>query len=314
MSGVTKRERERRVVLITGCSSGIGHALAEEFYARGLHVIATARKPELLSDLDALSTGGSLGPGLITTCRLDVTDPASIAAIKDEVQGLTGGRLDILVNNAGRNYTVPALDIDLTAARSVFETNVLGVMALTQALSPLLIATATSPSPAPCPLILQIGSISALTPYTFGAVYNASKAALHAYSNTLRTELQPFGVRVLLVVTAAVRSNIAVLRDADDGALRPLPPASLYLPIVAQYNRRQTHSQEGALDTREYARQVVDEALKRTPPKEIWRGNKALLVRFLLTFVGRWIFDLAMPRMFGLDRLKALASRQRKNI
>lgn len=84
--------------------------------------------------------------------------------------------------------------------------------------------------------IVNIGSITAVTPYVFSSIYNATKGALHAYSNTLRLELAPFGVKVMLIVTGGVKSRITRTE-------RELSEESLYLPISAEYHRRVHHSQ-----------------------------------------------------------------------
>ncbi|KAL3420158.1 short chain dehydrogenase [Phlyctema vagabunda] len=273
----------KQYVLVTGCSpGGIGHSLAKEFHAKGLHVIATARDKSSIADLEAQG---------MTTISLDVNNSDNIAAAKRTVEALTGGKLDILVNNAGRNYTMPALDVDLDEARACFETNFFAIIALTQALIPLLIAAKG--------VIVNIGSLAGVLPYAFGSVYNASKAALHAYSRTLRLEVEPFGVRVLVVVTGGIKSNIARTH-------RELPEHSLYLPLVPEFERRQKHSQENAMPNEEYAREVVKAALKPQPPKWLWKGHMAYLVWFARAWIGTWLFDLVLPRMFGLDRLKAM--------
>jgi NADP-dependent 3-hydroxy acid dehydrogenase YdfG len=85
----------KKTVLITGTSSGIGHALARELNAKGYAVLATARKTDSIKDLEALG---------ITPLAVDVDSPASIAALKKEVEELTGGRLDMLINNAGQRH------------------------------------------------------------------------------------------------------------------------------------------------------------------------------------------------------------------
>jgi 1-acylglycerone phosphate reductase len=123
----------KKTVLITGTSSGIGHALATVFNEKGYHVLATARKTDSIADLATLG---------VTTLALDVDSPASIAALKAEVEKITGGKLDYLVNNAGmfvietlavfnkapgRNLTVPALDLDFDDVESCFRTNLFGV-------------------------------------------------------------------------------------------------------------------------------------------------------------------------------------------
>lgn len=131
-------------VLITGCSpGGIGHALAREFKSKGLRVFATARKAETIADLSSQG---------IETLSLDVTNIGNIEALKDEISSRTGGRLDILVNNAGRNYTVPALHVQMDEIRATFETNVFAVMMLCQAFAPLLIESRGT--------IVQIGSLA----------------------------------------------------------------------------------------------------------------------------------------------------------
>lgn len=112
---------------------------------------------------------------------------------------------------------------------------------------------------------------------TNSGIYNASKAALQQYSNTLRVELAPFGVKVVTVVTGGIKSNIA--REA-----RSLPEDSYYIPISEEYQRRLTHSQEGAMPSEEYAKSVVAKVLKSNPPKWVWEGNKAWLVWFATSF------------------------------
>ena len=118
-------------ILITGTNpGGIGNQLAREFHSRGLRVFATARNTSSITDLADLG---------IETLSLEVTEPESIKALKEEVASRTGGKLDYLVNNAGRNYTVPAVDVDFDQVKLTYEVNVFGVMRMCQAFSPLLI-------------------------------------------------------------------------------------------------------------------------------------------------------------------------------
>ncbi|KAL9096124.1 MAG: hypothetical protein Q9165_001647 [Trypethelium subeluteriae] len=230
----------KKTVLITGCSSGIG-----------FRVFATARKTTSISDLRERG---------IETLSLEVTQPASVTALRAEVERLTTGRgLDYLVNNAGRNYTVPALDVDFDEVQETFETNVFGVMRICQAFAPLVIQARGT--------IVQIGSIAGVMPYVFGSVYNASKAALHQYSNTLRVELQPFGVKVVTIVTGGVTSNISRTE-------RRLPEGSFYVPV-----------------------------LKRSPPMWFWEGHGARLVKFVSTWLPAWLLDRHFYREFNLWKL-----------
>ena len=252
-------------VLITGCSSGIGHSLAREFKSKGLRVFATARDAKSISDLADCG---------IETFSLEVTNDESIKALKTEIESRTNGSLDILVNNAGRNYTVPALDVDIDEVKQTFETNVFAVMRMCQVFAPLLISAKGT--------IVQLGSLAGIMPYVFGSAYNASKAALHSYSNTLRVELAPFGVRIVTVVTGGVQSNIARTH-------RSLPKDSIYLPLADVYEHRLTHSQANGIPSEQYARSVVKQILGSPSRDTIWEGGKAWLVWFVYTFLPRWV-------------------------
>lgn len=281
----------KKTALITGCSpGGIGYALALQFHSKGLHVFATARNEKAVTDLKALG---------IEALQLEVTSPESIAEVKRHISDQTNGSLDYLVNNAGRNYTVPALDVDFPEVQATFETNVFSVMRMCQAFAPLLIQAKGT--------IVQIGSVAGEIPYVFGSAYNASKAALHAYSDTLRLELAPFDVNVMVVVTGGVKSNIARTH-------RELPEGSLYHPLNEEYQRRQLHSQEGAMEGTVYAKGVVEAALGTKPSRYLWRGHQAWNVWLLLRLMPRMFWDYYFTRVFNLAKLAKFVKTQRKNL
>jgi NAD(P)-dependent dehydrogenase (short-subunit alcohol dehydrogenase family) len=120
-------------VLITGCSDGgLGAALAEAFARRGFHVLATLRDPSKAAGLASC-------PGHIEVLPLDVTDTASIESCAAAVATKTGGRLDVLVNNAGSLFMMPLLDTDLAESKRLFDVNVWGMLAVTQAFAPMLV-------------------------------------------------------------------------------------------------------------------------------------------------------------------------------
>ena len=254
-----------QTVLITGCSSGIGHALAREFKSRGFRVFATARKTESIADLAALG---------IETVALEATSSESIAALKTEITSRTGGKLDYLINNAGRNYTVPALEVELEEIEATFAVNVFAVMRMTQAFAPLLIEAKGN--------VVMIGSLAGVMPYVFGSVYCATKAALHGYTDTLRLELKPFGVRVVNVVTGGVKSHIA-------RTVRTLKSGSIYLPVEKDFERRLTHSQSLGMETEKYARSVVEQLTGLRKKTTIWEGSRSWLVWWLTGYMPRFI-------------------------
>lgn len=123
-----------KTVLITGCSSGgIGEALAKELQTHGLHVFATARSESKMDSLKKLPN--------ITVLPLDVTSRESIDAAVATVSKATGGKLDYIVNNAGTQCVMPVLDFDMQQAKDMFEVNVWGLLSVTQAFAPLILAT-----------------------------------------------------------------------------------------------------------------------------------------------------------------------------
>jgi NAD(P)-dependent dehydrogenase (short-subunit alcohol dehydrogenase family) len=283
-----------KTVLITGCSEGgIGDALARAFRARGLTVFATARSQSKMSTLEPLG---------IHTLEMDVTSEFSIAAAVNAVRAATpGGRLDILVNNAGVNHVQPFLDTSMADMRKVFDTNLLGVLAVTQAFVPLLI-------PARGGLVATVGSVNTVFCPPYQVAYNASKAAVAAIGHTLRVELAPFGVRVVTIVTGSVRSK---LFDNADEACR-VPPDSLYYPLKERIEKRDFLDGARWTEADEYAQQVVTDLLKEHPSPVLWRGSFALVARLLAVFgwPGMMVRSLDIPELPYLAYLTRLQDKQ----
>jgi 1-acylglycerone phosphate reductase len=255
----------------------------------GYHVLATVRNPSKLT---------SPHPN-ITYLALELTSNESIQSLLKDVTRVTNGRLHILYNNAGRNYTVPALDFDLSEVHELFQANVFSVMQMCQAFTPLLIPTKGT--------IVQTGSLAGIMPYVWGSAYNASKAALHAYSNTLRVELAPLGVRVVNIITGGVKSNIARVH-------RELPPGSYMKPLEVEYERRLTHSQQLGMDTEQYAKSCVRHVLNGDGwfgrQRWVWEGKMSWIVWFGYTWMPTAIFDWYFSWNFKLWKLRGTADKK----
>lgn len=249
-----------------------------------MKVFATVRNPSKFPS--------DVFPSDIEVLALEVHKPESIAALKDAVSSRTGGQLSILVNNAGSNYTVPALDVNVDEVKSMFEANVFGVMRMCQTFAPMLIEAKGT--------IVQIGSLAGVMPYAFGAAYNASKAALHAYSDTLRIEVAPFDVKVVTVVTGGIKTNLQRVE-------RELPKDSYYLPINSAYEKRLKYSERNAMSPEEYAKSVADKVLRNAPPKQIWEGAKVTMVWILVTFLPKTVMEMVFTRIFDLWKLRGTA-------
>lgn len=282
--------QSNKTILITGCSpGGIGYALAREFHSRGLHVFATARNEKALADLTALEG--------IEALPLEVTSPESILELKNHIVERTGGSLDYLVNNAGRNYTVPALDLDFTEVEDCFDINVISVMRMCQAFAPLLIQASGT--------IINIGSAAADLPYVFGSVYNASKAAMHSYTDTLRVELAPFDVKVMLVVATGVKTNVLRVH-------RDLPEGSVFFPLNAEYRQRQLQPREKGMSATDFAAELVEAALKPNPAASRWIGPQATLVWFLLGLFPNIYWQYHFSKLVNMDKLARIVKDQKK--
>jgi len=268
----------KRTVLITGCSDGgLGAGLAIAFHEAGLHVYATARNPSKMKQLTALG---------IETFTLDVLSDSSIA---DCVSKLS--ELDILVNNAGGGYNNAISDISISEAKKLFDLNVWSYLAVTQAFLPLLLQSKG--------MIVNQTSVSSVTPVPFQSTYNASKAAIAMYSNTLRLELSPFGVTVVDLKTGSVKSNFFQSEELKQGSL---PKGSIYESARATVEKqlRGDGFKDLGMPTQEWADQVVRDLLKTTPPPNIWRGTQAWLV-WLSTILPFGMLDGMIKKMTGLD-------------
>jgi NAD(P)-dependent dehydrogenase (short-subunit alcohol dehydrogenase family) len=287
MSDSQPNPADQRCVLITGCSSGIGAALARELHRRGLKVYATARRP------------GSLAPLAdegIATLPLDVNDDSSIAAALAAVER-DCGRLDMLVNNAGFSQVGAVVDLQREDLRAQYETNVISPVAVTRAALPLLRKAVAQSGSAD---MVMISSIVGLFTTPFAAAYCSSKAAVQSLTDGMRMELAPFGIRVISVQPGGVRSSFG--DHAEEGL--QLPPDSLFLPMEAGIRARAQAGQQGATPTETFVRPVVDALLRDRPPAIIrgGKGSRQLVWLKRLLPVGR--FDALLSKRFGLDRFR----------
>ena len=168
-----------KTVLITGCSSGFGLETARYFLDRDWKVIATMRTPRA----DALPPSDRL-----RVLSLDVTNPESI---REAVE--VAGPIDVLVNNAGFGAASPAELVPIATVRELFETNTIGTIALTQAVLPQFRQRKAG-------VVVNVTSSVTLKALPLLAAYRASKAAVNAFTESMAVELEPFGVRVRLVL------------------------------------------------------------------------------------------------------------------
>jgi len=274
-----------QIVVITGCSSGIGRALAEEFHARGHRVFATARK---LSALESLEKKG------IETRSLDVTNAQSVrSAIDSVVQD--AGRIDLVVNNAGILVVGPLAEIPLDDLRAEFETNVYGALSVAQAAVPHMKRQGSG-------RIVMVGSVSAELATPFSGAYCASKAALHTATEVLRLELEPFNIGVTLVAPGAIKSSIDV--SARRYAEKYRSKDSLYAPLAAQIEARAGASQQSPMPAAAFARRFVAAVTRKAAPRTVRIGKEAWIFPVVKAGVPGGARDILLAKAFKLDRLR----------
>ena len=274
-------------ILITGCSSGIGAALAREFHHRGHVVYATARRP------DSLQTLAQAG---LRVLALDVNDDASIGTAMAVVQQ-EQGRLDMLVNNAGFSQVGAVVDLQREDLRRQYETNVIAPVAVSRAALPLLRAAAEAGA---APVIANVGSIVGLFTTPFAGAYCSSKAALHALSDALRMELAPLGIRVVTVQPGGVTSSFG---NHAEEAIR-LPEGSLYQSAAPSIRARAQAGQVNATPADLFVVPVVDALLKSTPPVRVRGGKGSTVLPLLKLLLPTRRFDAILSRRFGLSSWK----------
>ncbi|KAK8137626.1 hypothetical protein PG984_003119 [Apiospora sp. TS-2023a] len=287
----------QRTILITGCSDhSLGAALALAFHrAGGWRVFASARNPAKLQQVTAVG---------IETIGLDVSSEESILASVAAVEQLTGGGpLDALVNNAGAGFPLPILDADLDAARALFDLNVFAALRVTRAYVPLLLRSGAAAAGGGGGLLINHTSTGSQTAGSvpFHGVYNASKAALASLTEGLRLELAPFGVRVVNLVTGAVRSTSFF----DNSPPATLPPGSLYDVARDEVEKSMSdeHTAADGTEASVWAEAVVRDLSQASPPHWVWRGRHATEVR-LASHLPVGATDGIMRKVSGLDAVE----------
>jgi NAD(P)-dependent dehydrogenase (short-subunit alcohol dehydrogenase family) len=181
--------------LITGCSTGIGRAIAQAALDKGHHVAVTARRPDAVEDLVPIA------PDRALALALDVTDPDAIKAAVADTERTFGG-IDVLVNNAGYGYMAAIEEGEDDEVRRLFETNYFGVVNMIKAVLPGMRARRDGH-------IVNISSMTGLVANPPNVYYSSTKFALEALTEGLAKELQPLGIRVSAIEPGAVRTDWA---------------------------------------------------------------------------------------------------------
>ena len=249
---------QARIWFITGISSGLGKALADEVMATGDFVLGTFRQQQQVDEFNAAN------PERGMALRLDLTDSNGIRAVIERV--ITRfGRVDVLVNNAGFGFAGAVEEASEAEIRAVFEANFFGTVALTQMLLPLFRQQQHGH-------IIQISSHSGFKAVAGFGIYSASKFALEGISEALAAEVAPLGIKLTIVEPGPFRTNFA-----GDGLLQAASQIEDYGPTAGVFrNRLQQINGQQEGDPQKAARAIRQLTLSENPPLRLPLGKIAI--------------------------------------
>lgn len=250
-----------QVILITGCSTGLGRDIAQHLSQAGHTVVATARRVETLGGLQA-----------DLKLALDVTQPASVNQVVDAVLQRFG-RIDVLVNNAGYALRGALEEIPCEVIQQMFDVNVHGALRMIRAVAPYMRRQGAG-------RIINISSIAGKLSTPANGTYSASKFALEALSDALRLELAPFGVQVIVVEPGAIETQFETTAQAHAQQILT-NPASPYQPLYRKSDEFAA-SMHKQVQGPEVVSRVIQQAIDTPKPKERYLAGVALPGRLIL--------------------------------
>ncbi len=268
--------------VVTGASTGIGAATARELARRGFHVLAGVRRE---TDADAIR-----GPG-IEPLIIDITKPDHIHALASRVHADPQGRaVRALVNNAAIQANVPIEVFAIDEWRNMFEVNLFGQIAVTQALLPALLRSKGR--------VINISSLGGKVAMATYGPYAGTKFALEAVSDSLRRELAPFGVQVVVVEPGAVRTEMLgrAIATADElvSAMTP-EQRQRYGGLVQAVNTQAVSSTKSGLPADAAAKVIAEAVTARKPRTRYTVGRDAALI----TRLTRILPDRTLDRVLA---------------
>ena len=274
-----------KAVLITGCSSGIGRASALRLARSGWTVYASARRLESIAELQDAGC---------RTLALDVTDEASMRAAVESVVSAEGA-VGVLINNAGYSQSGAIESVPMDAMRRQFETNVFGLVRLTQLVLPAMRAQRWGK-------IVNVGSMGGRLSFPGAGHYHATKHALEAISDALRFELRGFDIDVILLEPGLITTDFGDAAGASMAALES-SPADPYAHFNASVATATREAYEGPMRRLgggpEQVAKVIERALtRRNPPARITVTASAKLLLAMRRLMSDRAWDATMRSQF----------------
>ncbi len=273
-----------KVVLITGCGAGLGHAIALACARAGYITYASGKSLEELSNLEAAGC---------YTLELDVTNETSrIQAVK----GIEAphGTVDILINNAGYGQMGPLEEITPELIQKQFDVNVFGVLRLCQLVLPSMRTQHSG-------TILTVGSVGGLMTTPFMGAYHMSKYAIESLHDALRREVSNFGIRVILLEPESMKTKFGATTLASVQSRKPPSPYDAAQKRVSEITAKAYMSPR--LLTPEYVAGIVVKAIGTSHPRPRYRiGLQARIMPFMFSLMGDKLTDRLWQRIITPKR------------
>lgn len=285
-------ETSKQTVLVTGATDGLGKAAALLFAEKGYRVFAAGRSVEKRAQLDRLAQEKRLP---LESLEMDVCDDDSVTRAVSHIREIAGA-IDVLINNAGMSYVATVEEMMMKDWKGQFETNVFGVIRVTQAVVPQMRTRRRG-------RILMMSSVSGLvTPPTQGA-YSGSKHAIEGISNALRLELYPFDVRVILIEPGYIVTNIQNVAAEFTKAYKEQITKGPYAKIYASTWTGAKSSRAKSGTTAEDCARIMLGAVEAPNPKARYGVTRtAKLIKWAKRFLPDSALDAMIRRTYGITR------------
>jgi NAD(P)-dependent dehydrogenase (short-subunit alcohol dehydrogenase family) len=263
----TSKANGQKVAIVTGSSSGIGYATSLLLARNGFYTYASVRDINKSASLQSIADSEKLP---LKPIQLEVTDDSSV---NDAVHKIVSekGRIDVLVNNAGYGLFGAFEDLSMDEIKAQFETNFFGVIRVTQQVIPIMRTQRNGSRGGG--IIVNVGSINGQIAFPVLSAYSATKFAIEGLSESIAYELEPFGIKVILIEPGPIRSNFM------KGSLLPeraLDPRSPYSELVQKFYDKTNSQHDDAISPEEVAKTIFHAISIEKPEFRYVVGNYAL--------------------------------------
>lgn len=271
-----------KVVLITGASSGIGKSMAELLRDKGYKVYGTSRKPQSENNINKAEKGD----GFIKMLQMDVCSEESVEKAISQILEIEG-TLDIVVNNAGMGIAGSVEDTSPEEAFKQLDTNFFGMHRVIRKVAPIMRKQCSG-------LIVNISSVAAQFNIPFQSMYSASKAAIESVSEVLRTELKPFGIKVVIIEPGDTKTGFtdsrAIVKDAGE--------SSVYKQKFEKSIGVMIRDETNGPDPIVVARQLYSVMSKKNPPVRVVVGIQYKLFTFFKRLLPAKLVTYVLSKMY----------------